>query len=277
MEDRTAFRKAWSPQQIRGSIGITTLALWSLITTSELPASWAISLGISQVIGLLVTGISALRCFYTSHSTTSLLYGSGVLCTQCKRPSLAGSHHCEICEVCVAACSHHSEWLNNCIGVGNAGAYIGVVSGLGVLAGCQTGADVGLWVLMLSNKEFALYIGEKYSMRDQGYLYHLLQLFSLLVSVSVLIASVFNLILHICWRISQRKHRNKSRFQVISTAPRIDSNTPVLRSDGESAFFSPWKSGEDSFQIVHVTFRETKRGIPSNSLFQGRMCINPME
>jgi hypothetical protein len=26
-----------------------------------------------------------------------------------------------------------------------------------------------------------------------------------------------------------------------------------------------------------VTFREPKRGIPSNSLFQGRIHINPME
>ena len=277
MEDKTAFGKTCSPQQTRGIIGITALAFWSLIATAELPASWAISLGVSQVIGLLVVGISALRCFNTSHSTTSLRYGAGVLCTKCKRPSLAGSHHCEVCEVCVAAYSHHSDWLNNCIGVGNAGAYLGVVSGLGVLAGCQTGADIGLWVLMLSDKEFAMYIGEKYSLRDQGYLYHLLLLFSLLVSASVVIASVSNLIFQICWRISQRKRQKKSRFQVIPTVPRIDSNTPVLRSEGESAFFSPWKTGEDSFQFVNVTFREAKRGIPTNALFQDRLHVDPIE
>lgn len=275
MEVRTAFYKAWSPQQTRGVIGITSLALWSLIATAELPSNWAISLGISQAVGLLVVGISALRCFYTSHSTVSLRYGTGVLCPKCKRPSAAGSHHCEVCEVCVAAYSHHSDWLNNCIGVGNSGAYLGVVSGLGVLAGCQTGAGIGLWVLMLSNKDFALYIGEKYSLRDQGYLYHLLLLFSLLVSVSVLIASVFNLLSQICRRISQKKAQSKSHFQ--ATVPRIDSSTPVLRSEGESAFFSPWKNGGDSFQFVHVTFREAKRGIPTNSLFQDRLQVEPLE
>lgn len=273
MADWSSSNKFCSAQQARAALGITVLAVWSLVATAELPVFWAAILGTSQGLGLAIAAVCSVCCFYASPYQLSYQRGSGVLCEKCHLPSLSGTQHCEVCAVCVSGFSHHSDWLNCCIGTGNAGAYLGVVGGLALATASQTAAVVGLWALMLGNRDLAVRLGQKYALRDQGYLYHLLLLFFLLVSASLAIASLSNLVLHLCRLLSQWKRPRKPVFQLNSATPHIDSCTPVLRSEGESAFCSPWKTGEDPFDPADVTFRGARRFLPANTLLGNSLSI----
>jgi len=266
MADWPSSHKTCSAQQVRAALGITVIAVWSLIVTAELPVFWAVILGTGQGLGLAVTAVSALCCFYVVPYKVSYQCGSGILCEKCRLPSLPGTHHCDICDVCVPGFSHHSDWLNSCIGAGNAWVYLSVVLGLAVATVGQTAAAVGLWVLMLGNKDLAVRLGQKYALKDQGYLYHLTLVFSLLVSASLAIASLSNLALHLCRLLAQYKQNRKAAFQAVPAAPSVDSSTPGLRSERESVLFSPWKTGNDSLGDVKITFQGTRRVFPANTL-----------
>jgi palmitoyltransferase ZDHHC3/7/25 len=41
------------------------------------------------------------------------------MCSQCQTFKPPGSHHCRICNRCIAKMDHHCPWMNNCVGAGN--------------------------------------------------------------------------------------------------------------------------------------------------------------
>ena len=204
--------KPCSSQQVKAQAGLTALALFIAMPTSELPDTWSLVLAAGQVVGLALAELSALKCFYTQQSGFGGGIGIGKVCVKCDLSVCADTYHCEICSMCVAGQSHHSDWLNCCIGARNAIVYLSCLAGLALAALCQIAAVIALYAQMLSSKDFALYIGQKYSLNDQGSLFHLFLSFSLLVSASVAIACCSNFSFHLCkllslWRQSSREKR----------------------------------------------------------------------
>lgn len=190
--------KGCAGKQCRGAVGLTFLAFLSFLEVRELPQSWAVRLGVGQAAGLFLAVLSAVYCFFSSHKCVSSPQGSGTLCLKCKLPSFVGSFHCEICDICVPGYSHHSYWLNSCIGASNSLAYLSGSLGLGTAAVLQVATGLIMYALMLGNRSFALQLSEKYALRDQGCLFHLLLLFALLVSCFIAIACTVNAVLLTC-------------------------------------------------------------------------------
>jgi len=114
-----------------------------------------------------------------------------------------------MCGICVSGYSHHSYWLNSCIGSANTLPYLLCLAGMALTAICQVSADLLLMVLMLSGHSFALHITRKYSLLDHGYLFNLLLPFSFLVSTSI--ASYFTF--HV-WKAGIRLRRKSSGNKV---------------------------------------------------------------
>lgn len=219
--------KGWTYQQLKGVIGLGTLAFFCMILTGELKSNWAIPLGIGQGLGLLLAGISDFYCYSTAYTAQLCKSGNGTICEKCKLPRQSDTYHCEICCVCVYAYSHHSYWLNTCIGAANAATYLLCLAGLSLTALCQVCAEVALMVLMLSERSFAMHISSKYSLADQGYLFNLLLPFSFLVSSSVAIASCFNFGFHLCKDLCQWRLKRKGRKVVSPEWGLVNSSSEI--------------------------------------------------
>lgn len=219
--------KGWTYQQLKGVVGLGILAFFCILITGELKINWAIPLGIGQGLGLLLAGISDFYCYSTTYSASLCKSGNGTICEKCKLPRQSDTHHCEICEACVPAYSHHSYWLNTCIGSANATTYLLCLAGLSLTALCQICATVALMVLMLNNRSFAMRVTSKYSLLDQGYLFNLLLPFSFLVSSSLAIASCFNFAFYLYKDLSNQRLKKKAREIVSPEWGLVNSNSEI--------------------------------------------------
>lgn len=148
-------RETCSSQQVKALAGLTVLALFVSIPTAELPVLWSAGLAAGQVAGLIVTAAAAWKCFFTVHYGFAVDTSLVLMCGKCKIAVCSDTRHCDICNVCVAMHSHHSYWLNCCIGRTNAIPYLCCLAGLALAALCQTAASVSLFGLMLQNRELA--------------------------------------------------------------------------------------------------------------------------
>jgi len=209
---------------------LTLLALFSLLLTAELPLPWAASLATGQTMGLVLAATMAACCYYARHSCFPYSNtGSGDLCRLCKLPKWPNSQHCPICEVCVANYSHHSEWLSSCIGAANVLPYVGCLLGMGVAAGCQAAGLTALLVFMICDKELAVRLSGKYSLRDEGYLFQLMLFFTILVTYVLTISSGLRACFCICKAISLQ-HRQKTGKRRISP---LELGNKVQKSQGD--------------------------------------------
>lgn len=219
--------------QVRAIAGLSALALSAFAATSELPQLWMVVLLSGQTAGWTLAVSCAIWCYFARHEQRIRQRGAGALCDKCDLPSFAGSHHCETCDMCISAYSHHSEWLNTCIGSANYTAYLGGLAGLGLAAAFQTTAFIVLLVFLLQDRDTAIRINEKYSVRDHGYLFHLMMHFSLLLSAVLALVNCMNLAVRL-WKIISRwwERRNTQRkiFPLVSNPlkPIYSSETPVL-------------------------------------------------
>jgi hypothetical protein len=244
MDNRKYRSKVWKGKQRRGAAGLASLALVSLLETQELPQDLAVLLGVGQVVGLLLAVFAAVYCFYAQHNQTRDLQGCGAMCLKCKLPSF----HCEICDICVPKYSHHSRWLNNCIGTCNRAAYLTGLISLGTVAGLQAAASVSLHGMMFRSKAFAMHLNEKYSLRDEGYLFHLLIVFALLLSCSVEIACFINGIKEIYRLISLRREKQSVIRLILNTGSKVDLSQAAYRCEEKQPL--PDNLQIDSFDSV---------------------------
>lgn len=205
------FLQCWSCAQFRAIIGLAVLASMSAVITSELPLPWEVSLGIGQLAGWGVAIFSAVRCYLAVHSKRRNLSIGSSICEKCQQQTIAGASHCDICEVCVRARSHHSDWLNACIGAENCCAYLCCLLGLGLSALCQLTAGVCLLVLSALDQDLALRVNTRYSLGDQGYLFHLLHHFSSLISAVLALSCFLTLYRHCPKALSHWKQRRDAR------------------------------------------------------------------
>lgn len=233
---------------MKGVTGLALLSLFSYLLAAELPFLWAILLGAGQAAGLVLAATTATCCYYTLHSSFQVP-GSGDICSLCQLPQLEDSHHCPICQTCVPAYSHHSEWLSCCIGAANAFSYVGCLVGLALAANCQAGSMICLLMVMLNEKEFAVRINEKYSLRDGGYLFQLALFFSLLVSCCLIISSCLRICLHI----------SKTAVRLRSQRLRMRRIHPIEKLS------ELHKPQEESYDTVNMTCKAAECVIPSSN------------
>lgn len=201
--------RSWSCQQLQGIAGLTVLALVSAVLTSELPLTWEIILGAGQLASWVLAVVSAVLCHYTTHNEWEAT-GTRKICEKCQRSRMADSNHCDLCEVCVPAYSHHSDWLNNCVGACNYCSYMICLLGLGLSALCQFAAGVSLLIISAFDEGTAARINSRYSLRDQGYLFHLLHHFSSLISAVLAFSSFLSLFRNLPKALSAWKQRKES-------------------------------------------------------------------
>jgi hypothetical protein len=168
-----------------------------MLAAVELPLSWAIPLGSGQTAGLLAAIVSVLFCCYGGDNKPASRSGSGFVCEKCELPGFLGTFHCEICEICVPGYSHHSHWLNTCIGQSNARAYFSCLASLALATACQATAGLSLLVLKMLDSDIALRVKKRYSLHDHCYSFHLLLISAMLVAVFVSFASVCSLSYHV--------------------------------------------------------------------------------
>lgn len=188
----------WSQPQCKAVTGLMALTVVYMLITQELPRFWAITLATGQVLGLFLAAFSALYCIFLRRKRERVRsYGCGELCMECKQAKWKDSYHCEICDECVSGHSHHSDWLNTCIGSFNLTAYLVGTASLGVVAGLQVTAAIMLVVMMVEDRESMLRINEKYDMKDGGYLSHLILYFSVFVSISIALSCLVQIILQL--------------------------------------------------------------------------------
>lgn len=187
----------WGCRQSQGLAGLSFTSAMGILAAVELPLPWAIPLGSGQAAGLLVAIVSVLFCFYAAHNKQASRSGSGVLCEKCELPVFLGTYHCEICEICVPGYSHHSHWLNTCIGQSNTRAYFSGLAGLALATACQATAGIGLLVLKMLDSDVALRVKQRYSLHDHCYSFNLLLISAVLVAVFVSFASICILSFHL--------------------------------------------------------------------------------
>jgi hypothetical protein len=82
---------------------------------------------------------------------------------------------------------------------------------LGLSAFCQTGAGVALFLLMLTDKEIAIRLNNRYSMGDKDCYFQVLLHFSTLVSFFLTFSCCLNIFRQIprAWTIHQQKKTRK--------------------------------------------------------------------
>jgi len=134
-------------------VGLGFQAAVALAIAEELPQSWLISLAIGLIVGLGLAAASAAVCFYTPHLYCGYKGGTGVLCGKCEMPALLGTYHCEVCEVCVPAHSHHSDWLNSCWRLCIYSAYVFCLFSVGAIVICQLLASTVLLALIATDQD----------------------------------------------------------------------------------------------------------------------------
>ncbi|XP_030814294.1 probable palmitoyltransferase ZDHHC4 isoform X2 [Camarhynchus parvulus] len=89
-----------------------------------------------------------------------VLFQRGLVCPTCTLEKPARSKHCSVCRTCVHRFDHHCVWVNNCIGAGNAGAFLLYLLSLTATAGAVAAVTAALLihVLLLSNAVHGTYL-----------------------------------------------------------------------------------------------------------------------
>ena len=207
-------------QQVRAIAGLVALGLTAAASAYELPSICALALACGGVAAWLIAVICAFWCYSVKHERARH-EGPGQLCPICRFPAGEDSYHCDLCGVCVAGFSHHSDWLNSCIGSANYPAYLGCVAGMGLAGGFQVATYLALFTVMVQDKGTMIRINEKYSIMDQGYFFHLVLYFALLVSTTLAVTNCANFAVRI-WNIMARslKRLNKPRLRSANTHKR---------------------------------------------------------
>lgn len=220
------------------------MAGMGLLATVDLPLLWALLLGCGQLVGLAVTITSALVCFYTNHNAHSNSSGSGFLCEKCQLPAFLDTHHCEICDLCIPAYSHHSHWLNTCIGACNIRAYLSGLTSLAVATGCQAASGIAILALIMQDREIGLRLKQRYSLHDKGYLFALLLTAAVLVATFTTFACVCNLSYHLFRIASKWRPRRQHKIRPIRTSSKAESSVSSIAKlhSGESFESSPGES-----------------------------------
>ena len=203
-------RRKWSCRQSQAVVGLSFLSAMGMLAAVELPLPWGISLGIGQVAGVLAAIVSVLFCFYAADNQPETPSGSGFLCEKCELPVFLDTYHCEICEICVPGYSHHSRWLNICIGQSNACAYLSGLASLALATACQSAAEISLLVLKMLDSDVARRLKQRYSLHDHCYFLNVLLISAVLVAVFVSFASLCSLGYHVFnayfrWRTRRQK------------------------------------------------------------------------
>lgn len=223
-------------QQSKGATGISLQALLAYAIAGELSMTLCVPLRIGVTIGLGLAGISATMCFFTTHIQRRYKGGSGILCEECQMPALLGTEHCDICEICVPAYSHHSDWLNACIGGNNYLAYLLCLMSIGEIAICQLIVSTTLLALIATDEKTALRILDRYSLYGQGYIFHTFLLFYFLISLTLAATTWASFGYHLLKAISLWKDQRKGRTQVKPVRamkrpnPSSDTGVPVISS-----------------------------------------------
>ena len=231
--------KKWRCRQTQGVAGLAFVALMSALATAELPRFWSVALGSGQLIGLGMAAAASLACFSPARLKFSIHAGSGVLCEKCLSPSLPGTYHCEICQNCVPAYSHHSYWLNICICAENAIAYISSLVGLGVATGCQVVVGIAFLILIVQGKANSLKFSQHYSP------IYLFFLSSLLISLLTLFTVCFTFVTHIRKAMTLWYNWKQAKSKV---SPAYVLSGPVtLHHEGEFCLSTTLKAHSDSF------------------------------
>lgn len=226
--------------QIRAIAGLMTLALTAAASAYELPSMCEFVLIGGGAAAWSLAIICAFLCYFVKHERARH-EGPGQLCPVCNSPAEEGSYHCELCGVCVAGFSHHSEWLNSCIGRANYPAYLGCLAGMGLAGGFQVAAYLALFIVMVQDKETMIRINEKYSMMDQGYIFHLILYFTLMVSVTLAATNCTNLIIRI-WRVMVRRlekpNKQRAIFPMLSPPLQLvaSSEAPIYTISVSNSF-----------------------------------------
>lgn len=229
-------RRTCTSQQLKGTFGISLQALLAYAIAWELPTTWCISLRIGLTIGLGLAGISATTCFYTTHIQCGYKGGSGTLCKECQLPALLGTQHCDVCEICVPAYSHHSDWLNACIGGNNYLAYLLCLLSIGEIAVCQVLASTTLLALIATDEKTAQRVIDHYSLFDQGYVFHVFLLFYFLISLTLAVTTWASFGYHLSKAIFLWKYQRKARIQTKPVRlmnrpnPSSDTGVPIVSS-----------------------------------------------
>lgn len=231
-------QRKWGCRQRQGLLGLSFLSAMGILAAVELPLSWGIPLGIGQGAGLLIAVVSVLYCFYAGDNKPVRCSGSGYVCEKCELPVFDGSYHCEVCEICMPGYSHHSRWLNTCIGQRNIYAYLSGLAGLALATACQATAEMSLSVLKALDSTIALRLKQRYSLHDHGYFFNLLLISAVLVAVFISFASICSLSFHLFKAYFRWKTLRQSRV-----LPK-----PVLISQkSEASVSSAFKLRSESF------------------------------
>jgi len=226
-------RKTCTCQQLKGVAGLGFLTAVAFVIAEELPQTWLISLAIGLTVGLGLAAASAAVCFYTPHIDCGYKRGTGVLYGKCEMPALLGTYHCEVCEVCVPAHSHHSDWLNSCIGASNYSAYLLCLFSVGAIAICQLLASTVLLALIATDQDTARRIIYRYSLLDQGYLYRVSLFFHFLISVTLATTTWASFACHLSkaafqWSEQRKTHRQAQPVQGMNRPyPSSDTGLPM--------------------------------------------------
>jgi len=128
----------------------------------------------------------------------------------------------------VPAHSHHSDWLNSCWRLCNYSAYVFCLFSVGAIVICQLLASTVLLALIATDQDTARRIAYRYSLLDQGYLYHVFLFFYFLISVTLAATTWASFAYHLSKAVSQWREQQKVRRQ---TQPILEINSPYPSSD----------------------------------------------
>jgi hypothetical protein len=109
--------------------------------------------------------------------------------------------------------------------------------------GFQVAAYLALFIVMVQDKGTMIRINEKYSIMDQGYFFHLVLYFTLMVSVTLSVTNCTNLTIRI-WHIIARRLERPNKPQVIfpmlspPLQPVASSEAPIYSNSVYNSFDS---------------------------------------
>lgn len=235
--------KVYTSQQVRGVAGLVALGVSAAASAYELPDIYALVLLCGGSFTWFIAFICAFRCYNAKHDKARH-EGPGKLCPVCHFAAGKDSYHCDFCGVCVAGFSHHSDWLNSCIGKANYPVYLGCLGSIGLAGGFQVAAYLGVLVAMVQDKATMIRLNEKYSMMDQGYFFHLVLYFALMVSFILAGTNCVNLTIRIWKIVSKRLEKPIIKPQQISPIlypplrPVFSSEAPIYSMNIYNSFDS---------------------------------------
>ena len=181
------------------------------------------------------------------------LSGSGSICAKCDLPVLKDTFHCEVCNVCVAGYSHHSVYLNTCIGSSNRANYSACLAGLSLAAAGELSTYVVLLALMIRDKQFTIYLNDKYSVWDYGYLFHLFVFFFMLTAFFLMVTSIIGCVFHAYIAIWDSRTVKKTIVKIKPVSYHSNFFRTTLRSE-ENSNIHPNKVSNLQEDSVDMTY-----------------------